>query len=137
MPEVEDSASQCQDGAEVRVATATKTDDLAANAVFLSGKLERGESSVEELVRWGGGVMQDEISHEEADVAQQEGVSGWGIAGIFAWSKEEEKGQARHVGAGKIVGRTGVDGNLQGMTEDRDGNWFDSSWRAIGACVAG
>jgi hypothetical protein len=121
----------------MRVATATKTDYLAADTVLLGGKLEGGESSVEELIRRGGGVGQDEISHEEADVAQQEGVSGRGIAGIFARSEEEEKGQARHVSAGKIVSGSGDDGNLQGVPEDGNGNRFDPSGRAIGAGVAG
>jgi len=134
---MEHSAGQRQDGTEVRVAAATEADDFPANTVFLGGKLQSSKSGIEQVIRRGGSMVQWEVAHEETDVAQEEGMSRWGIASVFARSKQEEKGEARHVGAGKIEGRAGEDGNLHGVTEDGDWNWLHSLWRAVGASVPG
>jgi hypothetical protein len=102
---MEDSAGQRQDGAEVRVAAATKADDFSSNTVFLGGKLQGSKSCIEEVIRRGGGMVEDESAHEETNVAQQEGMRRRRRPSVFSRTEQEEKGKAGHVSTGEVKGR--------------------------------
>ena len=91
MSQMQDAPHSGGDRAEVRVATAAETDDLAADTVFLSSKLQGHKIRRVELIRGGRGVINGQGTQEESNIAQLERLGVARGACVFAGAEEKIK----------------------------------------------
>ena len=98
LAEVEDTPRSSQDGAKVRVATATKPNDFTTDAVFLRGKFKADKGRSEEVIGGGRGRGKGKVAKEKTDIPQLERLAGRDRARVLARAKQEEKREADHVG---------------------------------------
>ena len=84
LSEVEDSAYDGLDGADVGIPASGKPNDFSANAILLVGECERGEAGLLDLLKWCSGEVDACISNEELDVGQAKRVVV--VVSVFAWA---------------------------------------------------
>ncbi len=85
LTEVEDSANDSLNWAEVGVATAGKANDLAVYSIFLVGESEGGKSGLLLLFTWSCSNVEACVPNKELDVFKPE----WSliVVGVLARSK--------------------------------------------------
>lgn len=137
MRRVSDATSEGKDRAKGGFATTSESDNLAANAILLSCK---GQSSKGYTRKVGNRDRCGIVSlcpDPQLNILEVEWSCVGGSAGAFSRTQEIEKGKSNHVSDGLIAFVLGGVGNSQNMTQDLDGNRFDTIWRRIFFLVSG
>jgi len=129
--EMDDATGGSKDRAKGWMATAAQPDDFAPDTVLLGGEFEGDKGGIEEFGVGGRPRLDDGVADLEFDVADSEGRCVGRGGSVFSRSKEEEEGEADHVGdAFGGVGST-VDGGCHKVKENWDGDGFDAVGRRI------
>ena len=133
---VKNSTHQCQDGTELVVATAAKTDAFATDTVFLSGEGEGSEGGGPK----GGFSAREGVAvhgaNEELDIRESK-RSGIGVAdSVLTGVEEKEKGDGNHIGHSEVVRLVDKNDHAHYMTKDVSRNGLDAIGRPISFGVA-
>ena len=121
----------------MRVATACKPNYLTTNTIFLVGEREGAEGGREDGGIGGTEEVEAMATGAEGDVAQVEGSHFGRGCCVFSQTKEEEEGEADHVGNGGVGGGRGGGSNGHDVTEDGDRDRLDTVGRRVLLRVAG
>jgi hypothetical protein len=97
---VKDAANDAEDGTELWVTTAVKSNDFATDAIFLVSEGERYKSRRFEFGVGSSEQIETPLANEELDIGESERSGVGRSGGVFARTEEEEEGQRNHVGNG-------------------------------------
>ena len=126
LAEVSGASLEGKDGAEERVSTAAKTDDLTTYSVLLGGEGERSERGAYDVSERDGRGGRTTGTDPELDIRKTERRSVRYGASVFPWAKEKEESDNDHVGNGVITRVISGICSHDGVTEDLDWNWLDT-----------
>jgi hypothetical protein len=104
LSQMENTTHRGGNRAKVRVAAAAQTNDLAADTVLLSCKLQGHKVGRVEMVRGGRGVIDRQRPQKETDVTELKGLGIAGSARVLSGAEEKVKCQTNHVGAREVEG---------------------------------
>lgn len=102
---VGDPAGERADGAQIRVARASKANHFTPNPILLGCEGEGAEGGSRELLVGGRSKGEARGSRKELNVTQGEGGGLRRAGGVLAGAEQKEKGQDDHVSSGERTGK--------------------------------
>ena len=128
---VQDTVSEADNGAHLRISGAREANDFTPHTVFLHRKRKGGERGGAYVGISSKEKVEAAIADSKLDVTEAEGG---GLAGgdrVFTRTKEIKERDAAHVGNGEVTGCRGSMCDGHDATEDLDWDGFDAIGRRI------